>query len=254
MQWNNLTQRVTLCNVFFIFVVIEQFKAEPANDMTVEQKIILKISEAAPVLEQIPGVVIVHYLKDASVVYMSRRGLAKLNVTLEELREMGPDYHHRFFNQNDAADYVPKVLGLLERNNDQETVSFFQQVRASKDSPWEWYASGTRIFMRDDDGHPFLTITVAIPVDPKHFFSAKIDRLLGESEFLTTNQHLFSLLTKREKQILCLMAKNVSSLEIASDLYLSEATIKTHRRNIKKKLGVENQYDIIKFAQAFNLI
>ena len=101
-----------------------------------------------PVLEKIPGVVIIHYLNPSKVIYMSQSGLKILNVSVEELQAMGEEYYDRFFNPEDAADYVPKVLGMLERNDDEETVSFFQQVRAWGDEDWRWYVSGTRIQLK----------------------------------------------------------------------------------------------------------
>ena len=61
-------------------------------------------------------------------------------------------------------------------------------------------------------------------------------------------------LTKREKEILIQMALSKSSEEIAEKNNISKATVDTHRRNIRKKIGFENFYEIVSFAQAFNLI
>lgn len=221
---------------------------------SIEEKIELKIAEIAPFLEQISGFAIIHNLNPSTVIFMTKNGLERLKISLPELREMGTEYYKRFFNPEDAADYVPKVLGMLERNNNKETISFFQQVRASAEDDWEWHVCGTRIFMQDDDGKPILTLSIAIPIDSKHFYSSKIERLSEENTFLRKNQHLYASLSKREQQILSLMAKDKSSIEIGEYLHLSEETVKTHRRNIKRKIGVQNQYDVIKFAQAFNIV
>ncbi len=98
--------------------------------LPVAQRIEDKVLTASPALELLPGVVIIHHLHDSTVVYMSSSGLSRLRVTLQELKEMGKNYHARFFNESAAAEYVPQILGMLERNNDEETVSFFQQVRS----------------------------------------------------------------------------------------------------------------------------
>ncbi len=222
--------------------------------MTLENKARLLIEQHKSTFEKMPGIVIIHQLRTSTVLYMSSRGLEILGVTLKDLIELGERYHDEFFNPEDAIDYVPKVLGLLQRNNNEETVTFFQQVRSNKDSPWGWYASGTRIFMQDDEGNPYLTVTTALPIDSKHFFTNKIERLLEENELLKKNQSIFASLTKREKEIILHMAKERTSTEIADILSISEDTVKTHRKNIKTKLGAKSLYDVIKFAQAFNIV
>ena len=202
-----------------------------------------------------PAIVIVHDLRDTSVLYMSPNGLQFLGVTLKELRAMGPDYHNRYFNMEFAENYMPRILGLMERNKDHETVSYFQQVRSSPDKDWSWYLSCTKILLRDEAGRPLLIITNAVPFDSSHYFeAAKAQRMLDETAFLRSNQHLFDSLTKREKEVLTLMATGLSSVRMAKKLHISEMTASTHRRNIKKKLNAASVYDLTRFAQAFNLI
>ena len=167
---------------------------------------------------------------------------------------MGEEYHSYFFNPEDARDYVPKILGLLERNNDNEFVSFFQQVRRSPQDDWAWYLSAIKICGRDEDGNPLFTLTIALPIYAQHHMAAKAERLLAENNFLRQHHRLFNTLTKREKEILKLMALGHSSAMIAHQLFLSEKTANTHRRNIKRKLKIETSYDITRFAQAFDLI
>lgn len=56
------------------------------------------------------------------------------------------------------------------------------------------------------------------------------------------------LLTKREHDILILMAKGKSSLEISDQLFISATTVNTHRRNILKKLGLRRTSEIMNLA------
>lgn len=56
------------------------------------------------------------------------------------------------------------------------------------------------------------------------------------------------LLTPREREILQRIAKGKSNKHIARDLELSFRTVETHRSNIKRKLGIESQADLIRFA------
>ncbi len=103
---------------------------KPKHNRNLEEEIEQTITEKAPAFDLLPGVVIIHNIKNWKVVYMSQRGLELLNMTIEELTSMeGSEYYDRFFNEDDARDYVPKLFGLIERNNNEEIISFFQQVR-----------------------------------------------------------------------------------------------------------------------------
>jgi len=57
-----------------------------------------------------------------------------------------------------------------------------------------------------------------------------------------------SQLTGREQEVLQHIADGKSNKQIARDLDLSVRTVETHRLNIKRKLGIEGQAELIKFA------
>ena len=214
-----------------------------------------KIATLKSLENDLPSVVIVHDLSTNSVQYMSQRGLDILGVSMEELTAMGADYHPRFFNMEFAESYVPKILGLLERNRDEEVISYVQQVRSTGTETWTWYLSSSKIFMRDDEGKPLLVITTALPVAPELYIdAAKAERLMEENAFLRKHHHLFHRLTKREKEVLRMMTLGYNAAKIAKQLFISEDTARTHRRNVRTKLGVKNSYDITRYAQAFNLV
>jgi len=57
-----------------------------------------------------------------------------------------------------------------------------------------------------------------------------------------------SQLTTREQEVLRHIANGESNKQIARQLDLSVRTVETHRLNIKRKLGIEGQAELIKFA------
>jgi DNA-binding NarL/FixJ family response regulator len=63
-------------------------------------------------------------------------------------------------------------------------------------------------------------------------------------------QKKFSL-TKRECQVLGLIADAMSSKQIAETLYISDQTVSVHRKNIMRKLGVCNTAGVIKVAYRY---
>ena len=221
---------------------------------SIEEAIRKKIGTLNQVEQELPGVLIVHDITTGTVVYMSQRGLRELGITMKELEEMGPAYHARFFNPEESAHYVPAIFNLLERNKNDEIVSYFQQVRATPDEEWTWHACTTRVFMRQPNGKPLLTLTIALPIDPAHQITIKVNKLLEENRFLRQHYHLFAKLGNRERDVLKLLAIGKSSAEIAEALFISATTVDTHRRNIKSKLGVSTSYELSQYARAFDLI
>jgi len=52
-------------------------------------------------------------------------------------------------------------------------------------------------------------------------------------------------ITKREKQILQMIAEGKTSVQIAEELFLSNLTVETHRKNMLQKFGVKNTAELI---------
>ena len=65
---------------------------------------------------------------------------------------------------------------------------------------------------------------------------------------LFRNQAPRPVLSPRESEILAALAKGRSSKQIARELGLSVRTVEAHRQHIKRKLGLEGQAELIKYA------
>ncbi|MDP9879043.1 DNA-binding NarL/FixJ family response regulator [Variovorax boronicumulans] len=68
------------------------------------------------------------------------------------------------------------------------------------------------------------------------------------SKKLFRNQTPRPLLTPRESEILSALGRGESSKQIARDLGLSVRTVEAHRQSIKRRLGIEGQAELIKYA------
>ena len=61
-------------------------------------------------------------------------------------------------------------------------------------------------------------------------------------------------LTKREIEIVKLLAEELSSAEIAKQLFITPGTVESHRHNILRKLDVKSTIGVIKFALKSGII
>ena len=59
---------------------------------------------------------------------------------------------------------------------------------------------------------------------------------------------LYETLTTREREILQLCAEGYSSTEMAARLGISPRTADTHRANLMRKLGLQGQTDLVRYA------
>ncbi|MCZ7526764.1 MAG: response regulator transcription factor [Acidimicrobiia bacterium] len=74
--------------------------------------------------------------------------------------------------------------------------------------------------------------------------------LLGDQEVREGGQRTAGpQLSKREFQVLRLLALGHTNAEIARELYLSVRTVETHRLHIQQKLGLRRRAELVQFAR-----
>jgi DNA-binding NarL/FixJ family response regulator len=91
-------------------------------------------------------------------------------------------------------------------------------------------------------GKPYYSNEVALKL---------IDSAKNSDKAVSTDK---SGLSKREVEILKMIALEMTNDEIAKSLFISKRTVDTHRQNLLKKLRVKNTAGLIKAAYSFNLL
>lgn len=110
---------------------------------------------------------------------------------------------------------------------------------------------GVNGYMVKNDSHKQLISAIYTIKSGNTYLSSQINDILikglnGEGEQ--------KLLTNREREILKLIAKEYTNKDIAEELFISERTVETHRKNILRKTRTHNLVGLIKYAYANNLI
>jgi two-component system, NarL family, invasion response regulator UvrY len=85
----------------------------------------------------------------------------------------------------------------------------------------------------------------------KYISETLAEKMIGSN--ISNDKPLYNLLSEREYEILCLIASGKSISNIGEDLHLSPSTISTYRSRIMKKLNIENNADLIRYALENNL-
>lgn len=91
------------------------------------------------------------------------------------------------------------------------------------------------------------------------YFSENIARKLAEIPFdgspngkLTVQDVL--PVTRREREIIRLIAEDLSNAAIGERLQIASTTVETHRRNIMKKLGVSSAVALVRWGMKYGII
>jgi DNA-binding NarL/FixJ family response regulator len=82
------------------------------------------------------------------------------------------------------------------------------------------------------------------------YFSAEILAQLSNEP----THNITEVLTKREKEILVMIAQGLTDKEIAEKVFLSPLTVITHRKNILIKLGLKNKVELTRYAISNDLL
>jgi DNA-binding NarL/FixJ family response regulator len=111
--------------------------------------------------------------------------------------------------------------------------------------------AGVNGYVLKKDTHKELLNAIHDVKNGKVYLSSDVNKMLITN---LNNPDEGKLLTDREREILKLIAKEYTNKNIAEELFISERTVETHRKNIFKKTGTNSLVGLIKFAYANNLI
>ncbi|MDF8362471.1 response regulator [Achromobacter anxifer] len=95
--------------------------------------------------------------------------------------------------------------------------------------------------LKDEPAHEIVTAIDAVMAG-RNYFSAAVAVRLSQATAPAT------MLTQRERDVLRHIASGEANKQIAQALGLSVRTVETHRLNIKRKLGIDGQAELIKYA------
>ena len=125
---------------------------------------------------------------------------------------------------------------------------------------WEALRAGAGGFMLKDAPPRQLAEAVRTVAAGESLLAPAITRRLVERFVAappagaSAQRERFAELTERELEVLGLVARGRSNAEVAGELFLSEATVKTHVTRILAKLGLRDRVQIVVLAYESGLV
>ncbi len=110
---------------------------------------------------------------------------------------------------------------------------------------------GVDAYILKKDTHNNLKEALIKVVDGKKFLSEEVSQILMENP---EKEKPKPVLTSRETEIVRLIADDKTNKEIAQDLFISERTVETHRKNIMRKTQTGTVVSLLKFAEAHGIL
>lgn len=202
------------------------------------------------VVEKVPFAVHLNNSETLQIMHVNEKLSEVTGFHEDEIQEMGMEYLENYLHPDTLANISKFLPPLYSSMKSHETFPFVQYVRQSK----------------DEDFTPFITFTkateyksglvICLSLKPEDFdkMSPRMEQIVEMDTFKLKHFKRFQQLTGREVEVLKLLANGSNNPSIAKTLFISRLTVETHRKNIKRKLDLNNFRDLMRYAFAFNLI
>ena len=128
-----------------------------------------------------------------------------------------------------------RIIGLSSFNQ----LSFIQKMMQNG-------ASG---YLLKNAGREEIIEAIHSVYEGQHFMSNEVEGIIRENR--NTN---LPMVTRREKEVLLLIADGLTNHEIAEKLFISPATVDTHRTSLLTKFEVKNTANLIRLATRMGYI
>jgi DNA-binding NarL/FixJ family response regulator len=117
------------------------------------------------------------------------------------------------------------------------------------------FRSGAKGYLLKNSDKHTIVKAIETVMRGEEYMDETIKKILLQESITGQRRSIFDVpLTKREKEILKLIADGLSSQEIAGQLFISLRTVETHRLNLNQKLDVKNTAGLVKEAMKRGLI
>lgn len=228
---------------------------EKKSDLQALQEQVQALSHKCAFLERIVHEVPANiYVSDLEkgVVWCNRTNEETLGYPLEEILQLGGLEYFRAIVHPDDQNIPADSIAHYKSFNGAEYGGVFR-ARHKNEEDYRWFIGWAKAFTQDQKGAVKELLCVDVDLSPRMNTEEQLIAALREN-LRQKNTLLIQSLRKREVEILTLVCEGKSTKEIAQQLFLSEHTVHTHRRNIQRKLGTSNVAELVLLAREAGLV
>lgn len=210
------------------------------NDFQAQKLTIEEISQL------IPGYIHLNNKKTAALEYANQNMCTYFDLTQTDIQKNNVEATKKLYCEDDLQNLVELFHHLPHQNEFGGTSSLFIRMRRAQEH--NLYFTSFKLYRSQQ------CLGITFPMHDFSHVANSVSNILAEKTFFKKNFQKFSLLTKREKEVLTLLAEGYNNPSIADLLFISRRTVENHRKNLNKKLELKNFAHLMKYAYAFQLL
>ena len=131
---------------------------------------------------------------------------------------------------------------------------FVINANKNKEIIYKVLKSGVKNYiLKDSDIREFEDALKALCLNEK-YFSKYITDVLISKKVWDSKEDNKAKLTNKEIEIIKLLAKGLTTKDIANKIFISHHTVTTHRKNILNKLGFKNTSELVMYAVSNGIV
>ena len=115
----------------------------------------------------------------------------------------------------------------------------------------EMFNAGARAYLLKDCEFDELVEAIHTVMSGKRYISPEISDIVLDNYVRNTKEQqslVYETLTKRERQVLQLLAEGNTTKQVGLKLHISPKTVEAHRLRLMEKLGIDNIAELTKFS------
>jgi two-component system response regulator NreC len=152
---------------------------------------------------------------------------------------------------------MPKLSGIeatkIIKKRYPETNVLVLTMHENEEYVYQILKSGASGYVLKSAGKDELAAAIRAAAKGEKFFSPKISQLMAEGYVKRVEGSPDApkedvRLTRREREILALVASGLTNQQIADQLFISPRTVDTHRTNIMQKLDIHDLANLVRYA------